>query len=431
MIKTDISGILPFIEEKDILELVPAAQSAHELLESGNGAGGEYTGWVKLPESPDLEELERIIKAAEQIKKDSDTLVVIGIGGSYLGARAAIELLKCPEYNLIKKDTPNIIFAGNNLSGEYLSRMLDFVRDRDFSINVISKSGTTTEPAVAFRLFKKLLEEKYGKEGAKGRIYATTDKAKGALKQMADREGYETFVVPDDIGGRYSVLTAVGLLPIAAAGLDVKRILNGALLERKELSVKNQSNEAWRYAMARQALYRRGKKIEILACFEPSFKYMSEWWKQLFGESEGKNGRGIFPASVEYTADLHSMGQYIQDGERQLMETIVSFDTARSALTVPEEKDDLDGLNYLAGRDVHEINGAAQKATKAAHIKGGVPSMELKLYGISEESFGALVYFFEFACGISGYIDKVNPFDQPGVEEYKRNMFVLLGKPGY
>ena len=431
MIKTDISGILPFINEKELFALRAEAQSAHELLENGCGAGGEYTGWLKLPEGPDVEEQGRIIKAAEQIKKDSDILVVIGIGGSYLGARAAIELLKCPEYNLIKKDTPNIIFAGNNLSGEYLARMLDFVRGSDFSINVISKSGTTTEPAIAFRLFKKLLEEKYGTEGAKRRIYATTDRARGALKQLADSEGYETFAVPDDIGGRFSVLTAVGLLPIAVAGIDVGKILSGAAVERKKLSVKNESNEAWIYAMARQLLYRKGKKTEILACFEPAFKYMTEWWKQLFGESEGKDGRGIFPAGVEYTADLHSMGQYIQDGERLLLETFVSFETARSNLTVPCEKDDLDGLNYLAGRDLLEINRAALEATKAAHIKGGVPCIELKLSGITEESFGALVYFFEFACGISGYMEGVNPFNQPGVEEYKRNMFILLGKPGY
>ena len=431
MIKTDISGVLPFIEEKEIFALSKDAAAAHEKLESGSGAGGEFTGWVKLPEAPDEAELGRIIAAAERIKKNSDTLVVIGIGGSYLGARAAIELLQSPEYNLLKKDTPNIIFAGNNLSGEYLSRMLNFASDRDFSINVISKSGTTTEPAVAFRLFKELLEKKYGRDGARARIYATTDKAKGALKQMAEREGYESFTVPDDVGGRYSVLTAVGLLPIAAAGLDVRRILHGALNERRALAVRDETNEAWRYAMARQALYRSSKKTEILACFEPAFRYMTEWWKQLYGESEGKEGRGIFPAGVDYTADLHSMGQYIQDGERQLMETIVSFGSARAELSVPEESENLDGLNYLAGRSLFEINRAALEATKAAHIKGGVPCIELCADGISEESFGELVYFFEFACGVSGYLEGVNPFNQPGVEEYKRNMFRLLGKPGY
>jgi len=431
MVRTDISGVFPFISEEEVFALSGEALSAHELLESGRGAGGEYTGWVRLPEAPDTGELERIIAESEKIKRDSDTLVVIGIGGSYLGARAAIELLKSPEYNLIKKDTPNVIFAGNNLSGAYLSRMLDFVRDRDFSVNVVSKSGTTTEPAVAFRLFKELLELKYGVSGANRRIYATTDSSRGALKTMADASGYETFAVPDDIGGRYSVLTAVGLLPIAAAGLDIRRILQGALLERKALSEKNAGNEAWRYAMARQALYRAGKKVEILACFEPEFRFMGEWWKQLFGESEGKNGRGLFPASVDYTADLHSMGQYVQDGERILMETFVSFDTSSSKLKVPADRENLDDLNYLAGRSLSEINRTTLEATKKAHINGGVPCTELSAGELSEETIGALIYFFEFACGLSGYMEGVNPFDQPGVEEYKRNMFEMLGKPGF
>jgi len=431
MVKTDISGVFPFISEDEVFSLSGEALRAHELLESGSGAGGEYTGWVRLPEAPDAAELERIAKAAERIKSGSDTLVVIGIGGSYLGARAVIELLKSPEYNMIKKDTPNIIFAGNNLSGAYLRRMLDFVQDRDFSVNVVSKSGTTTEPAVAFRLFKELLEQKYGVSEASRRIYATTDKSRGALKTMADSAGYETFVVPGDIGGRYSVLTAVGLLPAAAAGLDIRKILRGAVLERKALSEKSVSNEAWRYAMVRQALYRAGKRVEILACFEPEFRFMGEWWKQLFGESEGKNGRGLFPASVEYTADLHSMGQYIQDGERILMETFLSFDTSDYELIVPTDKLNLDDLNYLSGRNLTEINRAALQATKKAHINGGVPCIELKLGEITEETLGALVYFFEYACGLSGYMEGVNPFDQPGVEEYKQNMFRLLGKPGF
>ncbi len=431
MIKTDLSGISDFVNGSELFSLAREARAAHCLLESGKGEGGEFTGWVRLPEAYDGEELERILEAADRIKKDSDTLIVIGIGGSYLGARAAIELLKSPEYNLISKDTPNIIFAGNNLSGEYLGRMLDFVRDREFSINVISKSGTTTEPAVAFRLFRELLEQKYGIGGARRRIYATTDRARGALKQLALAEGYETFVVPDDIGGRYSVLTAVGLLPIASAGIDVRKMLHGAFSEMRALSEKRMDNEAWRYAAARQALYRGGKKIEILACFEPAFRFMGEWWKQLFGESEGKDGLGIFPASVEYTADLHSMGQYIQDGERRLMETFVSFDESRREIFVPSDKENLDGLGYLAGRSLAEINRAALEATKAAHIRGGVPCIELKLGGISEESFGALSYFLEFACGLSGYMSGVNPFDQPGVEEYKRDMFRLLGKPGF
>ncbi len=430
MIRTDLSGISDFVNGSELFTLAGEARAAHCMLESGKGEGGEFTGWVRLPEAYDRQEAERILEAAGRIKKDSDTLVVIGIGGSYLGARAAIELLRSPEYNLLDKDTPNIIFAGNNLSGEYLGRMLDFVRDREFSVNVVSKSGTTTEPAVAFRLFRELLERKYGAEGARRRIYATTDRKRGALKQLALAEGYETFVVPDDIGGRYSVLSAVGLLPIAAAGIDIRRMLDGAASEMSILSCKGMENEAWRYAIARQALYRAGKKIEILACFEPAFRFMAEWWKQLFGESEGKGGMGIFPASVEYSADLHSMGQYIQDGERSLMETFVSFESSRREIFVPSDRENLDGLGYLAGRSLTEINRAALEATKAAHIRGGVPCIELRLERISEESFGALVYFLEFACGLSGYMGGVNPFDQPGVEEYKRNMFRLLGKPG-
>jgi glucose-6-phosphate isomerase len=430
MVRSDISGIFPFISEDEVFLLSKEASRAHELLESGSGAGGEYAGWVRLPEKTDTGELERILTAAERIKKSSDTLVVIGIGGSYLGARAAIELLNSPEHNLVKKDAPTVIFAGNNLSGSYLKRMLGFAYDRDFSVNVISKSGTTTEPAVAFRFFRELLVEKYGAAGARERIFATTDRSHGALRKMADGAGYETFAVPEDIGGRYSVLTAVGLLPIAAAGIDIKRILKGARLEREALSERSEKNDAWRYAMARQALYRSGKKIEILACFEPEFRYMAEWWKQLFGESEGKNGKGLFPASVEYTADLHSMGQYVQDGERLLLETFVSFDS-KDELKMPGDGKNLDGLNYLTGRSLSDINRAALKATKEAHIKGGVPCIELSTGEINEETFGALVYFFEFACGLSGYMGGVNPFDQPGVEEYKRNMFRLLGKPGF
>jgi len=430
MVKADISGIFPFLSEDKVLSLRGEALRAHELLESGKGAGGEYSGWVRLPEKADERELERIIRAAERIRQSSEALVVIGIGGSYLGARAAIELLKSPEHNLMEKNAPSIIFAGNSLSGAQLKRTLDFVRGRDFSVNVISKSGTTTEPAVAFRFFRELLEEKYGEKGARERIYATTDSSRGALRKMAEGSGYETFAVPADIGGRYSVLTAVGLLPIAAAGIDIERILKGARREREALSEKSERNEAWLYAMARQALYRSGKKIELLACFEPEFRFMGEWWKQLFGESEGKGGRGLFPASVEYTADLHSMGQYVQDGERLLLETFVSFE-ARDGLRVPQDSEDLDALNYLAGRSLSEINRAALRATKEAHIRGGVPCIELSAGEICEETFGALVYFFEFACGLSGYMGGVNPFDQPGVEEYKRNMFRLLGRPGY
>lgn len=430
MVKTDISGVIPFISEDKLLGLSAEAHSAHELLESGGGAGGENTGWVRLPETADTAELLRIKSAAERIRNNSDTLVVIGIGGSYLGARAAIELLKSPEHNLLKNDTPNVIFAGNNLSGTHLERLLDFVSDRDFCVNVVSKSGTTTEPAVAFRFFRELLEKKYGNAEAGRRIFATTGRSSGALRMMADSAGYETFAVPDDIGGRYSVLTAVGLLPMAAAGLDIERILEGAMRQRQALSRKTTENEAWRYAMARQALYRAGKKIEVLACFEPEFRFMGEWWKQLFGESEGKNGGGLFPASVDYTADLHSMGQYIQEGERMLLETFVSFE-APDRLRVPEDSGNLDGLNYLAGRSLSEVNRIALAATKEAHVKGGVPCIELKTGAVTEETLGALVYFFEFACGLSAYMQGVNPFNQPGVEEYKRNMFRLLGKPGF
>ncbi len=430
MLKADISGVNGFLTGEELDDLAEA-KAAQALLYSGEGAGSDFTGWVRLPENYDREELARIKKAAEKIKSDSKALVVIGIGGSYLGARAAIELLRSPNYNLLPKDTPEIYFAGNNLSGEYLSQIMNLVKDKDFSVNVISKSGTTTEPAVAFRLFKSLLEAKYGAEGARGRIYATTDRAKGALKQLADSEGYETFVVPDDIGGRYSVLTAVGLLPIACAGIDVDGIMRGAYDEMKALESTGNDNPALIYASARQKLFRKGKGTEILACYEPAFRFMAEWWKQLYGESEGKDGKGIFPASVELTADLHSMGQYIQEGSRTLMETVVSFESPRASVQVPFDKENTDGLNYLAGRDMQLVNSTALKATKLAHIDGGVPVMEVKLDKICEYSFGELVYFFEFACGVSGYMSGVNPFNQPGVEAYKKNMFALLGKPGY
>ena len=408
-----------------------AAQAAYDTLVRRSGAGNDFTGWLDLPVNYDKEEFARIQKAAQKIQSDSKALVVIGIGGSYLGARAVVELLKSPNYNALPKSTPDIYFAGNGISSDAVTEIFTMIGDRDFSVNVISKSGTTTEPAIAFRLFKQALEKKYGADGARGRIYATTDRKKGALKTLADREGYETFVVPDDVGGRYSVLTAVGLLPIACCGIDIEKLMQGAQKEREQTLAAGIDSAAAQYAMSRQALYAAGKTTEILAAYEPSFRFMSEWWKQLYGESEGKDGKGIFPASVDLTPDLHSMGQYIQDGKRMLQETVVFFDKARTSITVPSDEENLDGLNYLAGREMSYINEKAMQATKAAHISGGVPVTEIRLPEISEQTLGALIYFFEFACGVSGYLSGVNPFNQPGVEAYKKNMFRLLGKPGY
>ena len=408
-----------------------AAQAAYDTLVRRSGAGNDFTGWLDLPVNYDREEFARIQKAAQKIQSDSKALVVIGIGGSYLGARAVVELLKSPNYNALPKSTPDIYFAGNGISSDAVTEIFTMIGDRDFSVNVISKSGTTTEPAIAFRLFKQALEKKYGADGARGRIYATTDRKKGALKTLADREGYETFVVPDDVGGRYSVLTAVGLLPIACCGIDIEKLMQGAQTEREQTLAAGIDSAAAQYAMSRQALYAAGKTTEILAAYEPSFRFMSEWWKQLYGESEGKDGKGIFPASVDLTPDLHSMGQYIQDGKRMLQETVVFFDKARTSITVPSDEENLDGLNYLAGREMSYINEKAMQATKAAHISGGVPVTEIRLPEISEQTLGALIYFFEFACGVSGYLSGVNPFNQPGVEAYKKNMFRLLGKPGY
>ena len=408
-----------------------AAQAAYDTLVRRSGAGNDFTGWLDLPVNYDKGEFARIQKAAQKIQSDSKALVVIGIGGSYLGARAVVELLKSPNYNALPKSTPDIYFAGNGISSDAVTEIFAMIGDRDFSVNVISKSGTTTEPAIAFRLFKQALEKKYGADGARGRIYATTDRKKGALKTLADREGYETFVVPDDVGGRYSVLTAVGLLPIACCGIDIERLMQGAQTEREQTLAAGIDSAAAQYAMSRQALYAAGKTTEILAAYEPSFRFMSEWWKQLYGESEGKDGKGIFPASVDLTPDLHSMGQYIQDGKRMLQETVVFFDKARTSITVPSDEENLDGLNYLAGREMSYINEKAMQATKAAHISGGVPVTEIRLPEIGAEALGALIYFFEFACGVSGYISGVNPFNQPGVEAYKKNMFHLLGKPGY
>ena len=411
--------------------MAPRLRQGQEKLQKGSGAGGEFTGWVDLPRSYDREELARIQAAAKRIQRNSQALVVIGIGGSYLGARGVIECLRSPNYNLKKKDTPNVYFAGNGLSSEALEEILDLVRDVDFSVNVISKSGTTTEPAAAFRFFRQLLVEKYGREGARERIFATTDAHKGALRTLADREGWETFVVPDDIGGRYSVLTAVGLLPIAVTGIDVEKLLAGAEEMRKVCEVQDFTNPAWRYAAARYRLYRSGRSVEVLSCYEPAFRFMGEWWKQLFGESEGKEGKGLFPASVEFTADLHSMGQYLQQGQRLMLETTVRFAPKAGHLTVPADGENGDGLNFLAGMTLDEIGEKAFAGTLLAHTEGGVPNLILECGERNEETLGQLIYFFEYACGLSGYLLDVNPFDQPGVEAYKRNMFALLGKPGY
>ena len=431
MLKFDTSNAVPFLPENWLTSRLDALDSARVKLENGSGLGGDYTGWVHLPRDYDKEEFARIQAAAERIRKDSQALVVIGIGGSYLGARAVVELVNSPNFNLTHKDGPAIYFAGNGLSTDAMLEVIDLIKDKDWSINVISKSGTTTEPAVAFRIFKNLLEEKYGKEEARKRIYATTDAHRGALKGLADAEGYEEFVVPDAVGGRYSVLTAVGLLPIACAGVDIVELMAGAEEAMTALAAPGQDNPAWQYAAARHALYEGGKKVELLACYEPCFRFFAEWWKQLYGESEGKEGKGLFPASVEYTADLHSMGQYIQDGERFLHETVVFFDSVDASVVVPGDEANLDGLNYLAGRELSYVNTKAMEATRAAHIDGGVPVSVLHLPKICAEEVGRLIYFFEFACGVSGYMSGVNPFNQPGVEAYKKNMFHLLGKPGY
>ena len=427
MVRIDLSGTQQFVSAQADRAKV---QAALDTLVQGTGAGNDFIGWVNLPVDYDREEFARIQAAAEKIKANSKALVVIGIGGSYLGARAVVELLKSPNYNAPPKNTPDIYFAGNGISAEALSEVITMIGDRDFSVNVISKSGTTTEPAIAFRIFKELLEKKYGKAGAKERIFATTDKARGALKTLATQEGYETFVVPDNVGGRYSVLTAVGLLPIACCGVDIEKLMAGAQAERELCLTQGVDSAAVQYAMSRQNLCDTGKYIEILAAYEPAFRFMAEWWKQLYGESEGKDGIGIFPASVDLTPDLHSMGQYIQDGRRMLQETVVFFDKSRACAAVPSDEANLDGLNYLAGRELSYINEKAMEATKAAHMDGGVPVTEIRLPEISEEAVGALIYFFEFACGVSGYLSGVNPFNQPGVEAYKKNMFHMLGKPG-
>ena len=430
MLKLDLSKLDQFLPQDYVTARQDDLAQAADMLARHNGPGGDFTGWVNLPRDYDKEEFARIKAAAEKIQQQSQVLVVIGIGGSYLGARAVIELLASPNYNLKQKDTPDIYFAGNGLSTDALLELIARIGDRDFSVNVISKSGTTTEPAVAFRIFREMLERKYGREGARERIYATTDKARGALKGLADQEGYEEFVVPDDVGGRYSVLTAVGLLPIAAAGLDIDQLMAGAQRAMEALSAPGLDNPAWQYAAARNALYESGKKVELLACYEPSFRFFSEWWKQLYGESEGKENKGLFPASVEFTADLHSMGQYIQQGERLMFETVVKF-APKGEFIIPNDPANVDGLNFLSGKPLAFVAEQAMRGTILAHVDGGVPNILLELPAIGEDTVGELIYFFEYVCGLSGYLLKVNPFDQPGVEAYKKNMFALLGKPGY
>lgn len=431
----DFSKAAGFIREHEVQAFEGIADAAKEVLVSRSGLGSDYLGWIDLPVDYDKEEFDRIKKAAAKIQSDSEVLVVIGIGGSYLGARAAIEFLRHGFYNNIKKDqrkTPEIYYAGNSISSSYLQGLIDVVGDRDFSVNIISKSGTTTEPAIAFRVFKEMLEKKYGKAEAAKRIYATTDKAKGALKHLADEEGYQTFVVPDDVGGRFSVLTAVGLLPIAASGADIDELMKGAASGRElALNKPFAENDAMQYAAVRNILHRKGKSVEILANYEPSLHYVSEWWKQLYGESEGKDQKGIYPASVDLTTDLHSMGQFIQDGSRIMFETVLNVEKSRVELTIGEEPVDLDGLNYLAGKTVDFVNKSAMNGTILAHTDGNVPNLRVDIPEQNEYYLGQLFYFFEFACGISGYILGVNPFNQPGVESYKSNMFALLGKPGY
>lgn len=421
-----------FVRAHEWGALQEQVSAAHEALHGGTGLGNDFLGWLSLPTDYDKAEFARIQAAAERIRQDTDIFIVIGIGGSYLGARAAIEFLKSPLYNAKKKDTPDIYFAGNSISGTALKELLELCEGRRVSVNVISKSGTTTEPAIAFRVFRDYLERTVGHEEAKKRIYATTDRAKGTLKGLADREGYETFVVPDDVGGRYSVLTAVGLLPIAVAGCDIAALMAGAADAQKALADPDITrNDCYRYAAARNILLRKGRAVELMVSYEPCCAMLNEWWKQLYGESEGKDGKGLFPASVVFSTDLHSLGQFVQDGSNMLFETVMQFGRAPEDMVIEEDADNVDGLNFLAGRAMSEINRKAFEGTVLAHSDGGTPSLVLNIPAIDEHSLGYLIYFFEKACAISGYLLGVNPFDQPGVESYKRNMFALLGKPGY
>ena len=431
MLQFDVTHALPFLPANWLSSRLDGLTEARRLLEDGSGLGGEFTGWVDLPRSYDREEVQRVLQTARIIRRQSEALVVIGIGGSYLGARALLELLTSPNYNLLCGRSPQVFFTGNTLSSDAITELLDYLRTKDFSVNVISKSGTTTEPAIAFLLFRQLLEEKFGREGARGRIFVTTDREEGTLRALANQEGYATFSIPRNIGGRYSVLTPAGLLPLAVAGIDIRGILDGAVSAMVALRRPGQENPAWQYAAARNALYAQGKNIEILAGYEPYLRSFGEWWKQLFGESEGKDGQGVFPASVEFTTDLHSMGQYIQEGERHLFETVVRFGPSQNENPVPYDEGNGDGLNFLAGKSMDFIRQQAMDGTLLAHVEGGVPNVTLRTGSVNEQTLGGLIYFFEYACGLSGYLLDVNPFDQPGVEAYKKNMFALLGKPGY
>jgi len=430
----DYKNALGFVREHEIEFLKNHVEDAHDKLHNKTGPGSDFLGWVELPNNYDREEFARVLKAAEKIRKDSDVLVVIGIGGSYLGARAAIESLTHSFYNMLpkeKRNGPEIYFAGHNISSSYLAELLELIEGKEISVNVISKSGTTTEPAIAFRVFKEYMEKKYGKEGAKDRIYATTDAHRGALRTLAETEGYETFVIPDDVGGRFSVLTAVGLLPIAVAGIDIAEMMKGAQDAYIECKKPFEENDCYKYAAVRNILYRKGKTIEIMVNYEPSLYFFNEWWKQLYGESEGKDHKGIFPAGVNFSTDLHSMGQYIQDGLRNIFETVLNVEKSKKDIRINATTDDLDKLNYLAGKEIDFVNKMAMKGTILAHNDGGVPNLVINIPEMTPYWFGYMVYFFEKACGISGYLLGVNPFDQPGVEAYKKNMFALLGKPGF
>ncbi|WP_192043570.1 glucose-6-phosphate isomerase [Paenibacillus rhizovicinus] len=430
-IRFNYSNALPFMNQHEVDNLAPFVAAAHQMLHEKKGPGSDFLGWVDLPLNYDKDEFGRIKSAAERIRSNSDALIVIGIGGSYLGARSAIEALSHTFHNQMSGKT-QVYFAGQNISSTYLTDLLELLEGKDISLNVISKSGTTTEPAIAFRVLREYMENKYGKEEARKRIFATTDATKGALKTLADEEGYETFVIPDDVGGRYSVLTAVGLLPIATAGLDIDQMMAGAEAARIKYNHPDlATNESYQYAAVRNALYRKGKSIELLANFEPSLHYVSEWWKQLFGESEGKDQKGLYPASVDFSTDLHSMGQYVQEGRRDLIETVLSVKKPRVELTIQKDSGNLDGLNFLAGMTMDEVNRNAAEGTRLAHVDGGVPNLIVELDALNEYAYGEMVYFFEKACGISGLLLGVNPFDQPGVEAYKINMFALLGKPGF
>ena len=431
-LRLDDRYLASFVHEHELDNIAPYVKAAHDSLEAKSGAGNDFLGWMDLPVDYDKEEFARIKAAAAKIKQDSEVLIVIGIGGSYLGARAVIEAIKSTLYNSLKKDTPDIYFVGNSISPTYLSEVVSLVEGRDFSVNIISKSGTTTEPALAFRVFRDLLVERYGEDGAKDRIYATTDKAKGTLKELSDKKGYQTFVVPDDIGGRYSVLTAVGLLPIACAGCDIDALMKGAADARSAYSDSDlRKNDCYKYAALRNILYRKGKSVEMLISYEPSFAMMNEWYKQLFGESEGKDNKGLYPSSAVFSTDLHSLGQFIQDGSRVMFETVLQFEKPQKEFFLKDDPTNVDGLNFLSGQNMSIVNRKAFEGTVIAHTEGGVPNIVLEAPELNEYELGFIIYFFEKACAVSGYLLGVNPFDQPGVESYKKNMFALLGKPGY